>query len=88
MHEPMTDLIKLMSKLVDPNGDILIPGIDDMVPPHDEEELCVCSDSSLGSRLTLCRKLYRKMDYTTDDIEEAAGGKASGHCFCNCLHLT
>lgn len=61
VHEPMTDLIKLMSKLVDHNGDILIPGIDDMVPPHDEEEL----------------KLYRKMDYTTDDIEEAAGGKVA-----------
>ncbi|KAG1795949.1 uncharacterized protein HD556DRAFT_1361808 [Suillus plorans] len=41
VHEPMTDLIKLVSKLVDHNGDILIPGIDDMVPPHDEEELCV-----------------------------------------------
>ncbi|KAG1807478.1 uncharacterized protein BJ212DRAFT_1449305 [Suillus subaureus] len=59
VHEPMTDLIKLMSKLVDHNGDILIPGIDDMVPPHDEEEL----------------RLYQKMDYTTEDIEEAAGGK-------------
>jgi hypothetical protein len=28
------------------------------------------------------------MDYTTDDIEEAAGGKESGHSFCDCLHLT
>ncbi|KAG2366422.1 hypothetical protein BDR07DRAFT_1449443 [Suillus spraguei] len=61
VHEPMTDLIKLMSKLVDHNGNILIPGIDDMVPPHDEEEL----------------KLYQKMDYTIDDIEEAAGGKVA-----------
>lgn len=57
----MTDLVKLMSKLVDHNGNILIPGIDNMVPPHDEEEL----------------KLYQKMDYTTDDIEEAAGGKVA-----------
>ncbi|KAG1743715.1 uncharacterized protein EDB91DRAFT_1274408 [Suillus paluster] len=61
VHEPMTDLIKLMGKLVDHNGAILIPGIDDMIPPHDEEEL----------------KLYQKMDYTIDDIEEAAGGKVA-----------
>ncbi|KAG2134128.1 hypothetical protein DEU56DRAFT_950402 [Suillus clintonianus] len=59
VHEPMTDLIKLMSMLVDHNGNILIPGIDDMVPPHDEEEL----------------KLYEKMDYSINDIEQAAGGK-------------
>lgn len=41
VHEPMTDLIKLMSKLVDHNGNILIPGIDEMVAPPDAEELCV-----------------------------------------------
>jgi len=38
VHEPMTDLIILMSKLVDPKGNILIPGVDEMVPPPDEEE--------------------------------------------------
>ena len=38
VHEPMTDLIALMSKLVDPNGNILIPGVDEMVLPPDEEE--------------------------------------------------
>ena len=38
VHEPMTDLIALMSKLVDPKGNILIPGVDEMVPPPDEEE--------------------------------------------------
>ncbi|KIJ59897.1 hypothetical protein HYDPIDRAFT_32771 [Hydnomerulius pinastri MD-312] len=57
VHEPMTDLIKLMSKLVDHDGTILIPGIDEMVPPADEEEL----------------KLYTKMDYSTADVEESAG---------------
>jgi Cys-Gly metallodipeptidase DUG1 len=34
----MTDLIKLMSKLVDPDGKILIPGVDDMVEAASEEE--------------------------------------------------
>lgn len=41
VHEPMTDLIKLMSKLVDHNGHILIPGVEEMVPPPDENEMCV-----------------------------------------------
>ena len=41
VHEPMTDLVKLMSKLVDHNGHILIPGIEAMVPPPDEDEMCV-----------------------------------------------
>lgn len=41
VHEPMTDLIKLMSKLVDHNGHILIPGIEAMVPPPDENEMYV-----------------------------------------------
>ncbi|KAI9432946.1 CNDP dipeptidase [Lactarius indigo] len=31
VHEPMTDLIALMSKLVDPKGNILIPGVDEML---------------------------------------------------------
>ncbi|KIO02527.1 hypothetical protein M404DRAFT_650522 [Pisolithus tinctorius Marx 270] len=58
VHEPMTDLIKLMSRLVDNNGNILIPGVDEMVPPPTPEEI----------------KLYKEMDYTTADVEEAAGG--------------
>ncbi|KAH7925338.1 CNDP dipeptidase [Leucogyrophana mollusca] len=59
VHEPMTDLVKLMSKLVDHDGKILIPGVDEMVPPPDEEEL----------------KLYTAIDYSIADIEHAAGGK-------------
>ncbi|KAH8993589.1 CNDP dipeptidase [Lactarius hatsudake] len=59
VHEPMTDLIALMSKLVDPKGNILIPGVDEMVPPPDEEE----------------RKLYRNLDYTLEDVEVSAGAK-------------
>ncbi|KAL4071809.1 hypothetical protein J3A83DRAFT_4358217 [Scleroderma citrinum] len=58
VHEPMTDLVKLMSRLVDNDGRILIPGVDEMVPPPTPEELA----------------LYERMDYTTDDVEVAAGG--------------
>ncbi|KAF8480212.1 CNDP dipeptidase [Russula ochroleuca] len=59
VHEPMTDLIILMSKLVDPQGNILIPGIDEMVPPPDEEE----------------RHLYRNIDYSLEDVEISTGAK-------------
>ena len=38
VHEPMTDLIQIMSKLVAPDGTILVPGVDDMVSVADAEE--------------------------------------------------
>ena len=38
VHEPMTDLILLMSKLVDQTGKILVPGVDEMVAAADAEE--------------------------------------------------
>ncbi|KAF8452392.1 hypothetical protein L210DRAFT_3383623 [Boletus edulis BED1] len=57
VHEPMTDLIKLMSKLVDHDGQILIPGIESMVAPPTESEI----------------ELYTKMDYSIADVAEAAG---------------
>ncbi|KAG8844480.1 Cys-Gly metallodipeptidase [Serendipita sp. 411] len=41
VHEPMTDLIHIMSKLVTPQGDILIPGINDLVAPLTDEERSV-----------------------------------------------
>ncbi|KAJ5816871.1 Cys-Gly metallodipeptidase dug1 [Penicillium robsamsonii] len=34
-HEPMTDLVNVLSKLVDPQGNILIPGLMDLVAPPD-----------------------------------------------------
>jgi Cys-Gly metallodipeptidase DUG1 len=34
----MTDLISLMSRLVDPAGNILVPGVDDMVQAAAMEE--------------------------------------------------
>lgn len=61
VHEPMTDLIALMSKLVDPKGDILVPGVDEMVPPPDEEE----------------RRLYQNLDYALEDVEVSAGAKVT-----------
>ncbi|KAI0672469.1 CNDP dipeptidase [Trametes maxima] len=57
VHEPLTDLIVLMGKLVAPNGAILIPGVDDMVPPPDAEE----------------RAIYEAMDYSIADVDEAVG---------------
>ncbi|SJL10080.1 probable DUG1-Cys-Gly metallo-di-peptidase [Armillaria ostoyae] len=57
IHEPMTDLVILMSKLVDPQGHILIPGVDEMVPPAFADE----------------RSIYEKLDYAIEDIEAAAG---------------
>ncbi|KAH7871358.1 hypothetical protein F5879DRAFT_969645 [Lentinula edodes] len=57
VHEPMTDLIKLMSTLVDVNGKILIPGVDEMITTADVEE----------------RKLYEALDYSIDDVEASAG---------------
>ncbi|KAJ7067201.1 hypothetical protein C8F01DRAFT_1120624, partial [Mycena amicta] len=57
VHEPMTDLISLMSRLVDTNGTILIPGVDDMVNAADAEE----------------RAIYEKLDFTIQDIEAGAG---------------
>ena len=38
VHEPMTDLIQLMSKLVAPDGSILVPGVEEMVSVADAEE--------------------------------------------------
>ncbi|KAI0945127.1 hypothetical protein AcV7_001750 [Taiwanofungus camphoratus] len=57
VHEPMTDLVLLMSKLVAPDGTILIPGVDDMVSAASEEE----------------RAIYNALDYDIKDVEESAG---------------
>jgi len=48
VHEPMTDLIILLSTLVSPQGDILVKGVDEMVPPADEEEKYVWTLSSIS----------------------------------------
>ena len=38
VHEPMNDLVWLMSQLIDVRGTILIPGIKEMVAPLTPEE--------------------------------------------------
>lgn len=57
----MTDLFAIMSKLVTPQGEILIPGIKDLVAPLTDEE----------------RKRYDVMDFTLDDINGATGSKST-----------
>ncbi|KIY69896.1 CNDP dipeptidase [Cylindrobasidium torrendii FP15055 ss-10] len=59
IHEPMTDLVLLMSKLVDVKGKILVPGVYDMVTSADADE----------------REIYERLDSSIAEIEEAAGGK-------------
>lgn len=54
----MTDLVILMSKLVDVRGNILIPGVDEMVPAALLDE----------------KEIYQKLDYSIADVEAAAGG--------------
>lgn len=39
VHEPMTDLIKVMGTLVNTDGKITIPGLYEMVQPLTDEEL-------------------------------------------------
>jgi len=57
VHEPMTDLISIMSKLVDTNGNILVPGVDEMVSAADADE----------------KKLYEALDYSVADVEDSVG---------------
>lgn len=38
VHEPMIDLFHLFTKLVSPQGEILVPGIEELVDPLTEQE--------------------------------------------------
>ncbi|KAK2812150.1 hypothetical protein FQN50_001507 [Emmonsiellopsis sp. PD_5] len=60
-HEPMTDLVTLLSKLVDSKGNIQIPGIKDLVAPLTEEE----------------KTLYGGINYTMDNLHESLGSSTS-----------
>jgi Cys-Gly metallodipeptidase DUG1 len=60
-QEPMTDLVNIMSKLVDNSGKILIPGINEMVAPVTEEE----------------KKLYGPIAYTMDNLYESLGSQTT-----------
>ncbi|EMS23862.1 glutamate carboxypeptidase [Rhodotorula toruloides NP11] len=61
VHEPMTDLFALFSKLVTPQGKILVPGINEKVAPLTDDE----------------RKLYEDIDVTLGDFEQAIGAKVT-----------
>lgn len=61
VHEPMTDLFAIMSKLVTPTGEILIPGIKDLVAPLTDEEY----------------KRYQVMDFTAPDMHAACGSETT-----------
>jgi Cys-Gly metallodipeptidase DUG1 len=62
-HEPMTDLIAVMSSLVDPQGKILIAGLDDLVAPLTDDE----------------KALYGDIAFTMDNLYESLGSKAAIH---------
>jgi Cys-Gly metallodipeptidase DUG1 len=63
VHEPMTDLIAIMAKLVTPDGKIMIPGIyDDVAVLTAEEE-----------------KMYAGISFTLGDIHQAVGNVNTIH---------
>ncbi|CED82933.1 cndp dipeptidase [Phaffia rhodozyma] len=61
VHEPMTDLIHLLSTLVQPSGKITIPGLSDLVAPLTDQE----------------RKRYEAIHFETADIEASTGSKTA-----------
>ncbi|KAI9300675.1 hypothetical protein BJ944DRAFT_243983 [Cunninghamella echinulata] len=63
IHEPMTDLVLLLAKLVDTNGKILIPGIYDKVLPLTEKE----------------QKAYDGLSFKMQDLHDAVGNTINIH---------
>ncbi|KAN0084531.1 hypothetical protein V8E55_008035 [Tylopilus felleus] len=59
VHEPMTDMIQLLGKLVDTNGVIKVPGVELLVAPPTEEE----------------RQRYKDLGYTVEDLEKDTGAR-------------
>ena len=60
-HEPMTDLVKVLGTLVDPNGKILIDGLNELVAPVTDDE----------------KALYKDIAFTMDNLYESLGSKAA-----------
>ena len=60
-QEPMTDLVRLLATLVDTHGQILIPGIKEMVAPVTDDE----------------KALYGNISYTMDNLFESLGSTTS-----------
>lgn len=63
VHEPMTDLVHVMSKLVTPAGKILIPGVNEQVAPVTEQEA----------------EIYKALDFSMSDIYNAIDAKNTIH---------
>lgn len=61
VYEPMTDLVILLSKLVDSQGKILIPGINELVDDVSKEEF----------------EEYATIEFTTQDFQQTIGSDAN-----------
>lgn len=61
IHEPMTDLIQIFSKLVDSTGRILIPQIYDQVSALTDKE----------------KELYKNIDFTLEELQQATKSKTN-----------
>ena len=62
-QEPMTDLVRVLGKLVDTDGKIQIPGINEMVAPLSDDE----------------KSLYGDISYTMENLHESIGSQTSIH---------
>ncbi|KAJ7928320.1 hypothetical protein B0H13DRAFT_2311603 [Mycena leptocephala] len=67
VHGPMTDLIALMGRLVSLAGNILVPGVDDMVSAADVPPSIFLS--SLRSLPFAPQSIYDKLDYSIADVD-------------------
>jgi Cys-Gly metallodipeptidase DUG1 len=63
VHEPMTDLVHIFSKLITPDGKILVKGLMDSVAPLTEDE----------------HEIYNNLKFSMDDIYSAVGSKVTIH---------
>jgi Cys-Gly metallodipeptidase DUG1 len=63
VHEPMTDLVYLMSRLVKPDGTILVPEIMEDVAPLTADE----------------RKRYEGLDFNMNDFHDSLGASNTVH---------
>ncbi|KAF2403762.1 CNDP dipeptidase [Trichodelitschia bisporula] len=62
-HEPMTDLVKLMGTLVDVDGTIRVPGLNELVAPLTDKE----------------KALYKDIAFTMDNLYESLGSTTGIH---------
>eukprot|EP00123_Amoebidium_parasiticum_P001548 comp12663_c0_seq1/m.7738 comp12663_c0_seq1/g.7738 ORF comp12663_c0_seq1/g.7738 comp12663_c0_seq1/m.7738 type:complete len:477 (-) comp12663_c0_seq1:246-1676(-) len=63
VHEPMTDLVHLMARLVTPSGQILVPGINELVAPLSDAEAA----------------LYDKIDFDPESFRNDVGARGLIH---------